>query len=83
MRCLPPVQDITRRREDMIVQHDSLKLELKRLTELAGARADEVFNLENRKNQLQLSMREREKEVRPLPNAIGCAIRVVSLPARE
>ena len=56
-------QDITRRLEDTIVQHDSLKLELKRLTELASARADEVFNLENRKNQLQLSMREREKEV--------------------
>lgn len=78
------VRETVRRKEEAIVQHDTVKLEVKRLRDLLSARADEVpipllvhpywfsvftlicaqvFSLENRKQQLQLSMREREKEV--------------------
>jgi len=50
-------------KEELVVQHDVLKLEVKRLRENLNALADQVLAAENRRAQLQLSMREREREV--------------------
>lgn len=46
-----------------MVDHDVLKLELKKLRDTLSDRADAVFGLENRKFQLEMSMEERRKEI--------------------
>jgi chromosome segregation ATPase len=53
----------TRERQETLVQHDILRLEVKRLRDALNGRADEVFGLENRRFQLQLSMEERKREI--------------------
>mmetsp|Transcript_5711 Transcript_5711/g.6544 ORF Transcript_5711/g.6544 Transcript_5711/m.6544 type:complete len:927 (+) Transcript_5711:140-2920(+) len=50
-------------KQDKMVAHDVLKLEVKRLRDILNLRADEVFGLENRKFQLQMSMDERKHEI--------------------
>eukprot|EP00736_Rhodelphis_marinus_P006285 Rmarinus@m.16247 len=57
------VRSFRKRKEDKTVQHDVLKLEAKRLRQFLNSKADEVFGLENRLAQLQLSMEERQKEI--------------------
>lgn len=49
--------------EEAMVQIDIMRLELKRLRDALSVRADKVFTLENRKQQLKLSMQERKKEI--------------------
>ncbi|KAJ8606866.1 hypothetical protein CTAYLR_010263 [Chrysophaeum taylorii] len=49
--------------EEAMVQNDMMRLDLKRLRDALGVRADKVFTLENRKQQLKLSMQERKKEI--------------------
>lgn len=46
-----------------MVQHDVMRLEVKKLRDTLNSRADEVFTLENRKFQLQMSMEERKREI--------------------
>lgn len=46
-----------------MVQHDVMRLEVRRLRDQLNTKADEVFSLENRKFQLQMSMEERKKEI--------------------
>eukprot|EP00968_Pinguiococcus_pyrenoidosus_P024199 scaffold4390_cov264-Pinguiococcus_pyrenoidosus.AAC.6 len=53
----------TERRNQAMVQHDVMRLELKRLRDMLTKKADEVFSLENRKQQLELSMEERKAEI--------------------
>jgi len=53
-----------KRKEDCIVNHDLLRLEVKKLKDLLNSKADEVFSLENRKFQLQRSQEERAAEVK-------------------
>ena len=50
-------------KDELMVQHDVLKLEVKRLRDSLSARADQVFSLENHKFQLEMSMQERKKEI--------------------
>jgi chromosome segregation ATPase len=57
------VKESVKSKEENIVSHDVLKLEVKRLRDLLATKADDVLALENRKLQLELSMKEREKEV--------------------
>ncbi|KAF0687146.1 Aste57867_21117 [Aphanomyces stellatus] len=54
---------ILREKEELLVQSDLQKLEVKRLKDLLNSRADEVFTLENREFQLKKSMEERKKEI--------------------
>ncbi|ETW04915.1 hypothetical protein H310_04017 [Aphanomyces invadans] len=54
---------ILREKEELLVQADLQKLEVKRLKDLLNSRADEVFSLENREFQLKKSMDERKKEI--------------------
>ena len=46
-----------------MVQSDLLKLEMKRLRDTLTIKKDELFSLENRKQQLFFSMEERKQEI--------------------
>ncbi|OQR84784.1 flagella associated protein [Achlya hypogyna] len=52
-----------RDKEELLVQHDLQKLEVKRLKDFLNTRADQVLTLENREFQLKKSMEERKKEI--------------------
>ena len=55
---------LIKEKEQSMVAFDVLKLEVKRLREQLNAKADEVFGLTNRKFQLQMSMEERQEEIK-------------------
>ena len=57
------VEKILKKKEKTLVQHDCMKLEIKKLRETVNVEADKVYGLENRKYQLEMSMEEREKEI--------------------
>merc|ERR1719277_1242648 len=50
-------------KEESLMQHDILRLEVKRLRQQLNSKSENVYSLENRKHQLQISMEEREKEI--------------------
>ena len=50
-------------KEKTLVQHDCMKLEIKKLRDTVNVEADRVYGLENRKYQLEMSMEERETEI--------------------
>ena len=50
-------------KEELLVHHDLVKLESNRIRGVLNAKTEKVFNLENRKEQLRISMIEREKEI--------------------
>lgn len=54
---------VSKKKEEVLVQHDIMKLEIKKIKQTLGRASDNVFSLENRKNQLQMSMQQREKEI--------------------
>mmetsp|Transcript_3573 Transcript_3573/g.9535 ORF Transcript_3573/g.9535 Transcript_3573/m.9535 type:complete len:880 (+) Transcript_3573:71-2710(+) len=58
------LKGMIKEKEESMVGHDVLKLEVKRLREQLNAKADEVFGLQNRKFQLQMSMEERQQEIK-------------------
>jgi UDP-glucose:O-linked fucose beta-1,3-glucosyltransferase len=60
MRALKAVM---KRKEELLVQENFVRLDVKRLRDLLYMRADEVLGLENRKHQLKLSMEERKQEI--------------------
>mmetsp|Transcript_4386 Transcript_4386/g.10991 ORF Transcript_4386/g.10991 Transcript_4386/m.10991 type:complete len:540 (-) Transcript_4386:72-1691(-) len=64
-------------KEDKMVEHDMLKLEVERLRGILNLKADEVFSLENRKFQLQQSMEERKQEVTVHVDSLKTELRFV------
>jgi len=50
-------------KQELAIQHDEMSLEVKRLTELLKTKQDSIYELEQRKLQLELAMKEREKEI--------------------
>ncbi|KAJ3209310.1 Coiled-coil domain-containing protein 39 [Dinochytrium kinnereticum] len=52
-----------REKEELMVEENILRLELRKLRGFLNAKADEVFGLENRQVQLQLALEERTKEI--------------------
>lgn len=50
-------------KEESLMQHDILRLEVKRLRQQLNSKSENLYSLENRKQQLQISMEEREKEI--------------------
>jgi hypothetical protein len=52
-----------RDKEEAMVAHDLLKLEVRRLRDALSNKTDEVFTLENRAAQLEMSIEARKKEV--------------------
>merc|ERR1711881_521978 len=57
------VASTVKEKEEVLVHHDIMKLEVKRLRGLMNTKTENLFTLENRKQQLQISMEEREKEI--------------------
>ena len=57
------VERLLKEKENILVQHDVMKLEVKKLRDNLMQEIDKLFTAENRKNQLQMSMEEREKEI--------------------
>lgn len=57
------LKSVSKEKEEAMVEHDLLKLEVRKLRNALSERSDEVYNLENRINQLQLSKEERKKEI--------------------
>ena len=43
---------VSKKKEEVLVQHDIMKLEIKKIKQTLGRASDNVFSLENRKNQL-------------------------------
>lgn len=54
---------VSHQKEKTLVQHDIMKLEIKKLRDTVDEAADLVYGMENRKYQLEMSMQEREKEI--------------------
>mmetsp|Transcript_64854 Transcript_64854/g.154846 ORF Transcript_64854/g.154846 Transcript_64854/m.154846 type:complete len:895 (+) Transcript_64854:123-2807(+) len=57
------VANTVKEKEDSLMQHDVLRLEVKRLRQQLNNKSENLFGLENRKQQLHISMQEREKEI--------------------
>merc|ERR1719313_2492109 len=57
------VANTVKDKEESLMQHDILRLEVKRLKQQLSTKSENLYSLENRKQQLQISMEEREKEV--------------------
>jgi len=69
---------ISLRSAQVMVQNDIMRLDVKRLRDALNGKADQVFNLENRKQQLNLSMEERKREI-----AVHAEVRAAQLRAAE
>jgi chromosome segregation ATPase len=57
------VNNTVKEKEESLMQHDVLKLEVKRLRQNLSTKSEDLYSLENRKQQLRISMEEREKEI--------------------
>lgn len=57
------VTGIVKEKEEALMQHDILRLEVKRLRQSLNSKSENLYSLENRKQQLRISMEEREKEI--------------------
>merc|ERR1712139_642803 len=57
------VANVVKEKEESLMQHDILRLEVKRLRQQLNTKSESLYSLENRKQQLQISMEEREKEI--------------------
>jgi len=56
-------QKQSKKKESTLLAHDIMKLEIKKIRDIVGQEADHVYEQENKKSQLQMSMEEREKEI--------------------
>mmetsp|Transcript_43011 Transcript_43011/g.98853 ORF Transcript_43011/g.98853 Transcript_43011/m.98853 type:complete len:893 (-) Transcript_43011:49-2727(-) len=65
-------------KEDALMQHDVLRLEVKRLRQQLNGKSENLFGLENRKQQLHISMQEREKEVEVHQEVLRAQLRCVA-----
>lgn len=57
------VGNAVKEKEERLMEHDILKLEVKRLRQNLTSKSEDLYSLENRKQQLRISMEEREKEI--------------------
>jgi hypothetical protein len=63
MKCGQDLQKIVKNKEEILVEHDIMKLEIKKIYDKLLNEANTVFNKENKLAQLELSIKEREKEI--------------------
>ncbi|KAM9316555.1 coiled-coil domain-containing protein 39 [Gastrophryne carolinensis] len=64
-------------KQDLMVDDNILKLEIKRLKDMLYSKADDVFSLEKRKFQLQTAMKERTQEIALHKEMLKSQIRLV------
>lgn len=67
-----------RSKDEVIVLNDVLRLEVRRLRDQLAVQADVVFSLENRRQQLVLSMEERKLEIGVHKNVLKAEIRTLN-----
>lgn len=65
-------------KQDLMVDQNILKLELKRLRDMLNERADEVFTLEKRRLQLETAMKERHQEINIHKEMLNAQVRAVN-----
>uniref|UniRef100_A0A6U6L7L3 Coiled-coil domain-containing protein 39 n=1 Tax=Odontella aurita TaxID=265563 RepID=A0A6U6L7L3_9STRA len=61
--CEMSLKQITSSKEEATVSHDVIRLDVRRLRDTLRSRAEEVFALEERRDQLVLAMSERKEEI--------------------
>ena len=66
---------LSREKEDLLVQHDIQKLQVKRMRDMLRARSDEVSGLENRKYQLEMLYVEKEQKVKAHKEMLGAELK--------
>ena len=54
---------LIKKKESVLLSHDFMKLEVRKLKDTVKDEADKVVGLENKKSQLEMSLEEREKEI--------------------
>ena len=59
MKCGQDLQKIVKHKEDILIEHDLMKLEIKKIYNRLKDEANTVFNKENRLAQLEMSIKER------------------------
>jgi chromosome segregation ATPase len=65
-------------KETLLVQHDLLRLQVKKLRDQLNARRDELLGLQNRKEQLRLSILERVDEVTVFRESLRAELKCAS-----
>lgn len=63
MKCGQDLQKLVKQKEEVLVEHDLMKLDIKKIYDRLLEEANTVFNKENKLAQLELSIKEREKEI--------------------
>lgn len=61
--CEMSLKQIVSNKEEAMVSHDVIRLDVRRLRDMLKNRAEEVFALEERREQLVLAMSERKEEI--------------------
>merc|ERR1719375_3125256 len=69
------VANVVKEKEESLMQHDILRLEVKRLRQNLSGKSENLYSLENRKQQLHISMEEREKEIEVHQEVLKAQIR--------
>merc|ERR1712054_355784 len=69
------VANVVKEKEESLMQHDILRLEVKRLRQQLNTKSEALYSLENRKQQLHISMEEREKEIEVHQEALKAQLR--------
>ncbi|XP_054436930.1 coiled-coil domain-containing protein 39 [Pteronotus mesoamericanus] len=64
-------------KQDLMIEDNLLKLEVKRTREMLHSKAEEVLSLEKRKQQLQTAMEERTEEIKVHKTMLASQIRYV------
>ncbi|CAD5118818.1 DgyrCDS7498 [Dimorphilus gyrociliatus] len=57
------LKNVSNEKQELMVEHNVLKLELKKLRDTLNFKADDVLSLEKRRLQLETAMKERSKEI--------------------
>ena len=63
MKCGQDLQKIVKTKEEVLVEHDLMKLDIKKIYDRLLDEANQVFKKENQLAQLELSIKEREREI--------------------
>ena len=69
--CQTEYATLVKRKESLMVQNDVLQLQVNRLRLLVNQRGDELLGLENRKSQLEVTIEERETEIKVHKEVLG------------
>jgi chromosome segregation ATPase len=75
--ALKQLKVMIKRKEDLIVNENFVRLDVKRLRDLLYYKSDRVFSLENRKIQLKLAMEERKAEINVHKDYLKAQLRTI------